>query len=88
MIKYTLTFSKKFNKSFEKLEKNTQKQVQKALTKLSNDYASCDIVKLSGMNETYRLRTGNYRIIFERTENAFIIIVLDIKHRKEAYKDL
>jgi mRNA interferase RelE/StbE len=42
-----------------------------------------DIKKLTSFTPEYRMRVGNYRILFEVEENK--IIVYRIKHRREAY---
>ncbi len=86
--KYNLEFSRKFKKALEKFDKNTRKQINEAILRLSSNYKDCNIVKLSGIFDTYRLRSGNYRILFKRYDNKMLILLLDVKHRKDAYKDL
>lgn len=88
MNKYIIEFSKSFNKSLAKLDKNIQKQIEKSVKKLESDYQTCDIVKIIGMKNTYRLRNGDYRVIFEKYDNIFILLLIDVKHRKEVYRDL
>jgi mRNA interferase RelE/StbE len=43
--------------------------------------------KIGCMN-TYRLRVGNYRVIYEKYSDILLILVLDIDHRKGVYKKL
>lgn len=42
-------------------------------------------IKLKGRN-AYRIRQGDYRIIYEIRDKALIIIVINVGHRKEIYK--
>ncbi len=43
--------------------------------------------QLSGADEEYyRLRVGNYRIIFEKKERELLILVVRIGHRREVYR--
>jgi mRNA interferase RelE/StbE len=42
--------------------------------------------KLSGEDSTYRVRQGNYRIIYEVDGRKLIILVLKIGHRKDIYR--
>jgi mRNA interferase RelE/StbE len=42
--------------------------------------------KLKGEEDVYRVRKGNYRIIYEVTEKKLIVLVLKIGHRKDIYK--
>lgn len=45
-----------------------------------------NIKKLTGTKEDfYRLRVGNYRIVFKKEEKDLIIIIIRIGHRKEIY---
>jgi len=88
MSKYIIEFTKTFNKSFLKLEKKTQKQVKSAIANfLSNPNAS-DVIKLKGHKNSYRIRSGDYRIIFNQYDSKLLILFLEVKHRKEVYKDL
>lgn len=89
MKNYRLEYSEKFIKSFDKLEKIIQKQIIESLKKLSDNYDSCNnVIKLSGIKNTYRLRSGNYRILFNKDDKKLLILLIEVKHRKEVYRDL
>ncbi|MGD9733556.1 MAG: type II toxin-antitoxin system RelE/ParE family toxin [Desulfamplus sp.] len=45
-----------------------------------------NVKKLVNFATSYRLRTGNYRILFEREDNLKIIDIIDVLHRKQAYR--
>ncbi len=46
-----------------------------------------DIKKLVGSEKpTYRLRVGNYRVIYEVLEKLIVVQVIRVKHRKDAYR--
>jgi mRNA interferase RelE/StbE len=38
------------------------------------------------MDELYRLRVGDFRVIFEKNNMVFIIVVIDVGNRREIYK--
>ncbi len=42
--------------------------------------------KLSGYDDVFRIRVGNYRILFSVSEAEVIIIVLKIGHRRDVYR--
>jgi mRNA interferase RelE/StbE len=50
------------------------------------DIPNGDLKKLKGMNELYRLRVGDYRVLFEKYDDELKIIVVDIGNRGEIYK--
>ena len=87
-MKYKFEFSKTFNKTFLKLDKLTQKQIQKTINAFMNDALNCDIKKLKGYNDRYRLRSGDYRIIFSKNNDKLLILFLKLNHRKEVYDNL
>jgi len=66
-------------KSFQKQE--TKKIVEKI--KLLENGLIGDIKKLTNHTPEYRLRVGNYRVLFEIEDQK--ITVYRIKHRKDAY---
>jgi mRNA interferase RelE/StbE len=46
-----------------------------------------NIIKLAGtMEDYYRLRVGNYRIIYEKRDIDLIILIIRIGHRREVYQ--
>jgi mRNA interferase RelE/StbE len=51
------------------------------------DIVKNNIKKLAGTKEDYyRLRVGNYRIIYEKRDTDLIILVIRIGHRREVYQ--
>ncbi|MCB2323699.1 hypothetical protein LGL55_23415 [Clostridium tagluense] len=47
---------------------------------------SCKINKLKDMDETYRLRVGDSRVLFEKNDKELVIIVVDVGNRWQVYK--
>jgi len=45
-------------------------------------------LKLSGVEVTYRLRVGDYRVIYEVNPEAKTIIIHCVRHRREVYRKL
>jgi mRNA interferase RelE/StbE len=44
------------------------------------------VVKLRNVENEWRIRVGDYRIIYEIDEDEQLVIVLRIAHRREAYR--
>jgi len=44
--------------------------------------------KIKGSNNIYRIRQGTYRIVYQIYKNELLIIVIRVRHRKDAYKSL
>lgn len=66
------------------MDKNTQVRILKAI----NQPPLGDVKKLQGNTGNYRLRVGSYRIIFAKDDEKFVILVVEILPRGEAYNRL
>ena len=60
------------------------KRIFNGLEILTNDLKG-DVKRLTGFSPEFRLRVGNYRILFE-IESGNKIIIYRVIHRKDAYK--
>ena len=74
----------RFYKSLKKIDKKEIVSILKAIKKLSISFGGLNIKKLVNFKPKYRLRVGNYRILFEM--DLDMISVYDVKHRKDVYK--
>lgn len=81
---YELVYSPAASKQLEKLERAIKERIVIALERLRIKPESRDIKKLMGM-PGYRLRVGDYRIIFDIERNKLLILVLTVGHRKNIY---
>jgi len=69
-------------KDLRKIESKMQTRILEAIEKLK-DNLSGDVKKLTNFSPEYRLRVGNYRVLFEIEDNK--IIIHEIKHRGKVY---
>lgn len=86
MGKYSVYIKPSAVKELEavKLKKERQK-IAEMIKQLSSDPRPAGCQKLSGQNR-YRLRQGNYRILYEISENNPSVHIVKIAHRKDVYK--
>lgn len=88
MTKYSLEYSKTFKKSLSKIDKKFKTQIETAIKKLETEYENCNVVKITGFIDTYRLRVGDYSVLFDKYDDKLVIFLLDVKHRKDVYRNL
>jgi len=79
---YKIDWKENAIKDLKKLEASISNRIYKKVDELIENPLSKDIKKLKGMN-AFRLRVGDYRIIFEIEKD--IICVLKVGHRKNIY---
>ena len=84
MPKYKIQIKKSVQKDISCFDKKTNQRLIKTIQKLQrNPYTNTK--KIIG-KEFYRIRVGNYRIVYEIKKTDFEIIVYKIGHRKNIYK--
>lgn len=86
-MSYQVEFSKAAKKQFRKLPPYIQERVKAKIDELAIDPRPNRVKKLQGDDNSYRIRVGDYRIVYEIKDNILLIIVIKIKHRSEVYKD-
>jgi mRNA interferase RelE/StbE len=64
--------------------------ILRALTPLGDDprRQDADVKKLAGYSDRYRLRVGDYRIIYRIADNQLIILIVGVGHRRDAHRSL
>lgn len=86
MVKYKISLSLSAEKKLKKLPKKDVSKIVVAIQSLALDPYPEGCRKLSGEENTYRIRQGLYRIIYEVHKNKLVILVLKLGHRKDIYK--
>lgn len=81
---YKVQVLKNIKKNLIDLHPEVYKRVTKALKTLEENPKQ-NTLKLSG-RDGYRLRVGDYRIIYEIDEINKIVTILDVGHRKDVYR--
>ncbi|GAB4229181.1 MAG: hypothetical protein Kow0049_10630 [Stanieria sp.] len=81
-VKYQIQFNPKAIKDFESLSSDIQKRISTKIAAMQDNLQG-DIKKLTNFYPEYRLRVGDYRVLFEIEDNN--LIIHRIKHRRNAY---
>ncbi|HLC56784.1 MAG TPA: type II toxin-antitoxin system RelE/ParE family toxin [Candidatus Nanoarchaeia archaeon] len=81
-MSFKIIWDKESHDSLNKLENNISRRIYHKVEELSENHFSKDIKKLKGIND-FRLRVGDYRVIFYIEKDT--IIILKVGHRKNIY---
>jgi len=84
MPKYIIELTKKAKKKLDKLPDSTAFQLIETIVQLENNPRPIGSKKLKG-RDGYRVRSGNYRIIYEIIDHKLIIEIIDLGHRRDIY---
>ena len=83
-MNYTVDLKPRAIKDLKHLQKQDALRIADALERLRSDLTG-DVKKLTSFTPEYRLRVGQFRVLFE-IENETRIIVYRVVHRREAYR--
>ena len=82
---YKIVLKKSVEKQFLKLPKKEVKKIINTIEKLKTNPRPYIVIKLKNTDK-YRIRVGNYRIIYSINDNKLIIEIIKIAHRKNVYE--
>jgi len=86
-MKYKIVIAEPAIKVLSKLPGKFQRQISEKIDSLVNNPRPAGAEKLQGVN-LYRIRSGDYRIIFQIKDEVLIVLVVRIGHRKDIYRNL
>jgi len=86
-MKFEVVLKKSITKGLKKLSKSDRIRIFKALKKLEDPF-SLDIRKLTGIEDVYAVRIGNFRIVFKIYFDRKIVFVTRIDKRERVYDRL
>jgi mRNA interferase RelE/StbE len=85
MAEYEILFKESVWKDLKKIPKRELKKILSRVEKLGNDPRPMGCEKLTA-EELYRIRQGNYRIIYSIQDNELTVWVIKVGHRKDVYR--
>lgn len=87
---YSVKFTKSANKEFSQLSAAIKQKIIDAIELIStNPYSELlKVKKLKGAPSLYRVRIGDYRVVYEVKKDVLVIVIIKIGHRKEVYRHL
>ncbi len=85
-MKYTIEFSRAAEKQFSDISPVERKKIAKRIEKLQEDPLPPGHEKLKGSEDMYRIRQGDYRILYSILGKKLVVLVVKIGHRREVYR--
>ena len=84
-MSYKIQIDDKVIKDLKKIDKIWQKRILNKITTVLVDDPYSGKKLVGNLSPYYRLRVGNYRVIYEVIEDEVVVEVIKVKHRKEVY---
>ena len=87
MASYRLEWRRSTRKDLRHIAPADVARIIKAVEALANDPFSPGCAKLSGSERSYRIRVGDYRVVYEVLGERLVIEVIKVGHRRDVYRD-
>ena len=84
---YTVLIKRSAEKEMDRLPTSTFKRVAQAILELERDPRPKGSKKLRGMQD-YRLRVGEYRVLYSIDDHKRVVEVIAVGHRREVYRGI
>lgn len=85
MASYELVFKRSVAKDLRDLPNKEVARVLQRINALADDPRPSGCEKLSGL-ERYRIRQGDYRIVYEIQGRRLVVLIVKVGHRKDVYR--
>lgn len=83
---FKITFSKDADKALRRMPRNNAVLIANKISELASDPKKMRNIKKLTNHPGYRLRVGDWRVVYTINENELLIHVINIKTRGEVYK--
>ena len=72
-------------KDIDHLDPEDRQRIRAKLAALAGNPRPPGVVRLTGLEDAYRLRVGAYRIVYAIRDQELLVLILRVGHRREVY---
>ena len=83
---YAVEFSPSAAREFRKLAPEVQRRLSPHIDSLAQDPRRSGAKKLMGREDLWRIRVGDYRIVYEVRDRTLVVLVVRVAHRRDVYR--
>jgi len=85
---YSVTFARSARKELERLSSSTAQRVIQHVERLGISPRPQGAAKLQGQKNLWRIRIGDYRMIYSIDDSTHVIDISAVRHRQDVYRNL
>lgn len=85
---YEITFKKSVSKDVRRIPQVVLKRIKETIKGLEIEPHPGQAVKIQGYDNYFRVRIGDYRIVYVVDAKRRLVVIITIRHRKDVYKIL
>jgi len=87
-MRYSIEFRPAVLKNLKRFPKRDLVRIKKKIEDLGSNLPLLNTTKMKGDNSFHKVRSGDYRIIYEIHDERLVILIVKVGHRKDVYKKL
>jgi mRNA interferase RelE/StbE len=85
---YEVRYDARAAKELRKLDRSAARRIAVAVVSLGDDPRPHGARPLTGADRLWRLRVGDYRVVYTIRDRELLVLVVRVAHRSEVYRDL
>lgn len=85
-MSYQIEFSKKATKQFKALSLEIQLRIRPKIDALSDEPRPSGVVKLEDEDDLYRIRVGDYRVVYRIKDQELVVLIIKLGHRSDIHR--
>ena len=83
---YEIRVSRPVEREVRALPQQVRDRLRSAVRELAENPRPAGCEKLAGTNDRYRIRVGDYRVVYEINDDEQQILVETVRHRRDVYR--
>ena len=85
-MRYTVEFTVSAAREFRSLDRQMQRRISAKVAELAENPFPPGVRKFQGEDNHWRIRVGDYRIIYRGEKQRVVVVIVRIGHRREVYR--
>ena len=86
MSRYRVEIARRATKALARLPRREQQRVRAAIDLLADDPRPPGCTAMAGEPHAYRVRVGDYGIVYEVLDDRLVVQVVRVRHRRDVYR--
>ena len=85
---YRIEFTPAADRDFRGLPHDVQRRLRPKIDALAGSPRPHGVETLAGEKDLYRIRVGDYRIVYQIRDEVLLVVLVRIRHRRDVYRQL
>jgi mRNA interferase RelE/StbE len=84
-VTYQVVFAQSARKELQRLPREVAQRILARINQLRTNPRPAGSIKLTGSKDLWRVRSGDYRVVYRVDDGALLVEIMVVRHRRDAY---